>query len=133
MKFTASQISQLIGGTVEGNPEATVTQLAKIEEGGPETLSFLANPKYTSYIYSTKATVVIVNNDFEAEQAITATLIRVPDAYQSFAKLLDYYNQLQHNKTGIDKLAFVAESATLGTDVYVGTFSHIGENVPLAT
>src|SRR5947207_119170 len=100
LKFTAKQISELLGGTVEGDDNATVSNLSKIEEGTPGTLSFLANPKYVQHIYSTKASIVIVNDDFVAEETITATLIRVPNAYQSFAKLLEYYNQVKQNKSG---------------------------------
>lgn len=127
MKFSAAQIAALLSGTVEGNAEVTVSNVSRIEEGQPETLSFLANPKYTPYIYSTSSSVVIVNNDFVAEQPISATLIRVADAYSAFAKLLEIYQQFQTNKKGISSLSFVGKESTLGNDVYVGEFAVIGE------
>ena len=91
MKFTAAQIAGILEGEVVGNPEAEVFKLSKIEEGTEGSLTFLANPKYTNYIYSTQATVTIVNNTFEPEQEITTTLIKVEDAYKSCTKLLKYY------------------------------------------
>jgi UDP-3-O-[3-hydroxymyristoyl] glucosamine N-acyltransferase len=131
MKFSAQQISQLLGGTVEGDNEALVNRLAKIEEGEPGSLSFLANPQYTPYIYSTQASIVIVNNDFKAEQAIIATLIRVPNAYEAFAKLLELYNQIQLNKVGIDKMSAIEESAKIGENAYIGAFAYIGNDVKI--
>lgn len=128
MKFTAGDIAKLIQGTIEGDATATVNTVAKIEEGVPGALAFLANPKYTSYIYTTKASVVIVNNTFVADAPVAATLIRVPDAYQAFAGLLNYYNQHQNNKTGIEQPSFADASATLGADVYLGAFSYVGAN-----
>ena len=129
MEFSAGQIAQLLGGTVEGDENTTVNNLSKIEEGQPNTLSFLANPKYTEYIYTTGASVVIVANTFNAEQPIpeTCTLIRVEEPYQSFAILLDQYNQLKNNKTGISAHSVIAESTSLGSDCYVGNFVSIGE------
>ncbi len=129
MKFTAIQIAGMIGGTVEGDPEATITRLAKIEEGEPGSLSFLSNPLYTQYIYVTKASVVIVNNTFTAENPVAATLIRVESADVAFARLLEVYNQIKNDKKGISKLSSISDSATLGENVYVGDFSVIGENV----
>ena len=102
MEFTAQQIAELLQGTVEGNPNEKVSRLSKIEEGTSGSLSFLANPAYSSYIYNTAASVVIVNNDFEAEKTIQATLVRVENAYQSFAKLLEIYNTIRRNKVGIE-------------------------------
>ncbi|MFT6844234.1 MAG: UDP-3-O-[3-hydroxymyristoyl] glucosamine N-acyltransferase [Flavobacteriales bacterium] len=130
MEFSAQQIADLLEGNVLGNSEATVNNLSKIEEGQSGTLSFLANPKYTEYIYTTKATIVIVSKDFKAEQELPSdlTLIKVEDAYKSFGKLLEIYNQLKHNKSGIDKQTHIESSATLGDDIYVGAFSYIGEN-----
>ena len=107
MKFTAAQIAVILEGEVEGNPEIEVSKLSKIEEGGPESLSFLANPKYTQFIYTTKASIVIVNKIFKAEKEIHSTLIRVEDAYKSFSKLLEYYNQVKMNKTGIESPVFI--------------------------
>lgn len=131
MKFSAKQIAELLGGKVDGDEQAEVSKLSKIEEGKPGSLSFLANPKYTQYIYSTKASVVIVNNDFVPDQKISATLIRVDDAYQSFAKLLEIYNQIKLNKAGISDKAHVAKSAQIGKNVYLGEFAVIGENAEI--
>lgn len=131
MKFTARQIAEVIQGQVEGDPEATIGKLSKIEEGEPGTLSFLANPKYTQYIYTTAATVVIVNKTFIAEQPVPCTLIRVEDAYSAFARLLEVYNQIKMDKKGISGLAFVSESAKVGENAYIGEFTFIGENVQM--
>ncbi|MBC8321413.1 MAG: UDP-3-O-(3-hydroxymyristoyl)glucosamine N-acyltransferase [Bacteroidetes bacterium] len=128
MKFTAQQIAVALNGTVEGNPNIEVFNLSKIEEGESGTLSFLANPKYTSYIYSTKASIVIVNSDFKAEKPVTATLIRVKDAYSSFATLLEMYQQLKGKRIGISAKASIAHNATIGKDAYIGDFVSIGEN-----
>lgn len=129
MEFQAKQIAQLLGGTVEGNPELTVNQFCKIEEGQPGGLAFLANPKYTHYIYDTLSSVVIVRSDFVAERPIPATLIRVTDPYLSFAELLKMYNQMQQQKNGISSLAFVAPTAQTSDGCYIGEFAVIGENV----
>jgi UDP-3-O-[3-hydroxymyristoyl] glucosamine N-acyltransferase len=131
MEFSAKQIAELLQGTVEGNADIKVNTLAKIEEGKEGALSFLANPQYTPYIYSTDASIVIVNNDFEAEQEISSTLIRVDDAYRSFAQLLEIYNQLKNDKKGIDSQSKIEKSSTLGEDCYVGAFAYIGENVTI--
>ena len=131
MKFTATQIAGILEGKVEGNPEAEVYKLSKIEEGEKGSLTFLANPKYTSYIYSTKASVTIVNEDFVPEQDLTTTLIKVEDAYKSFSKLLEYYNQVKNNKVGIETPSFMSETASHGKDFYLGAFAYIGENVKI--
>lgn len=128
MKFTAQQIADLVKGKITGNAAAEVNSLSKIEEGKPGTLSFLANPKYLPFIYSTKATVVIVNNDFVPEQPVEATLIRVEDAYKSFASLLEVYNKIIRDKKGIETPSFISASAKVGKDVYVGAFAYIGNN-----
>jgi UDP-3-O-[3-hydroxymyristoyl] glucosamine N-acyltransferase len=127
MEFTAQQIAELLEGTVEGDPQVKVSNLAKIEEGIPGTLTFLANPKYEEFIYSTKASLVIVNESFVAEKPINSTLVRVKDAYKSFAKLLETYNQILHNRTGIESPNFISTTATLGENIYVGAFVYIGE------
>jgi len=132
MKFSAKQIAELLNGNVEGDPGIEVSKLSKIEEGNAGTLSFLANPKYTQYIYTTTASIVIVSKDFIAEQPISATLIRVDDAYKAFAKLLELYNEILRNKVGISAQAFIAKSAFLGKNVYIGEFAYIGENVEIA-
>lgn len=129
MEFTAKQISELLNGKVEGNPDVKVNKLSKIEEGEPGSVSFLANPLYAQYIYSTNASVVIVNKDFVPAAPISATLIRVDSAENAFAKLLEQYNQIKQNKTGISKQSFISGSAKVGKDIYVGEFAVIGENV----
>ena len=131
MKFTAAQIAVILEGEVEGNPEIEVSKLSKIEEGGPGSLSFLANPKYTQFIYTTKASIVIVNKIFKAEKKIHSTLIRVEDAYKSFSKLLEYYNQVKMNKTGIESPVFISKSAIYGENIYIGAFAYLGENIKI--
>ncbi len=131
MKFTAEQIASLLLGTVDGNPEAEVSNVARIEEGQAETLSFLANPKYTPYIYTTKSSIVIVNKDFVPDQPLTATLIRVDDAYSAFAKLLELYQQFQQNKQGVSSLAFVGKQTALGDGIYLGEFAYVGDHVKI--
>jgi len=129
MEFTAGQIAAMLGGNVEGNTDAVVTSLSKIEEGKPRTLTFLANPKYTDYIYTTGASVAIVSQDFVAEQALpeTLTLIRVNDAYGSFAKLLEAYNQFRQPKLVIDEKAVIAASAKVAAGVYIGANAYISD------
>ena len=131
MKFTAAQIAVILEGEVEGNPEIEVSKLSKIEEGEPESLSFLANPKYTQFIYTTKASIVIVNKIFKAEKEINSTLIRVEDAYKSFSKLLEYYNQVKMNKTGVESPVFISKSAIYGENIYIGAFAYLGENIKI--
>lgn len=131
MKFTAAQIAGILEGDIVGNPEVEVSKLSKIEEGTEGSLTFLANPKYKSYIYTTKASITIVNRTFETENPITTTLIKVDDAYKSFSKLLEYYNSVKLNKNGIEQPSFIAASSSYGNDVYIGAFSYIGENVKL--
>ena len=129
MVFTASQIAGILEGEVDGNPEVAVHKLAKIEEGETGSLTFLANPKYTPYIYTTKASITIVNKDFTPEQQLATTLIKVDDAYESFSKLLEYYDQVKNTKTGIENPVFITESATYGEGLYLGAFAYVGENV----
>ncbi|TBN06553.1 UDP-3-O-(3-hydroxymyristoyl)glucosamine N-acyltransferase [Hyunsoonleella flava] len=129
MKFTAQQIADILEGDVVGDANVEVSKLAKIEEGVKGALTFLANPKYTSYIYSTKASITIVSKDFEPEENITTTLIKVDDAYKSFSKLLEYYNQVKLNKFGVEQPSFIADSSSHGENIYIGAFSYIGENV----
>lgn len=131
MKFSAKQIAELLGGQVEGNEDAEVSKLSKIEEGSPGSLSFLANPKYNHYLYSTQASIVIISKDFVPEQKITTTLIRVADAYQSFAKLLEIYNKIKLNKAGISEKAHIHKTARIGKNVYIGEFVFIGEHVEI--
>nr|WP_315164249.1 UDP-3-O-(3-hydroxymyristoyl)glucosamine N-acyltransferase [uncultured Flavobacterium sp.] len=131
MKFTAEQIAGILEGEVVGNPNAEVSQLSKIEEGYEGSLTFLANPKYLNYIYTTKASVTIVNDTFVPEHELTTTLIKVEDAYASFSKLLEFYNQVKLNKTGIEQPSFISESAKYGENLYLGSFSYLGQNVVL--
>ncbi|WP_264521427.1 UDP-3-O-(3-hydroxymyristoyl)glucosamine N-acyltransferase [Flavobacterium sp. N1994] len=129
MKFTAAQIAGILEGEVVGNPDAEVFKLAKIEEGIEGSLTFLANPKYANFIYTTEATITIVNNTFEPEGEIKTTLIKVEDAYQSFSKLLEYYNQVKLMKSGIEEPSVISENVTYGEQLYLGSFSYIGKNV----
>ena len=131
MKFTAAQIAGILEGEVVGNPNAEVYKLSKIEEGTEGSLTFLANPKYTNFIYSTKATITIVNASFQPEQELSTTLIKVEDAYQSFSKLLEYYNQVKLMKSGIEQPSTISEGVTYGTDLYLGSFSYLGKNVKI--
>ena len=132
MEFTAAVIAGFLNGIVEGNPEIKVNTVAKIEEGQPAALSFLANPKYEQYIYTTKSSVVLVNKGFIASAAIEATLIRVDDAYESFASLLRMVDQAtKPKKKGIHPSAVIEASASIGSEVYIGPFAYIGENVVL--
>ncbi len=133
MQFTALQIATLIGGNIEGNPEVKVGKVAKIEEAAEGELSFVANPKYEEYLYTTKASVIIVNESLRPEQPVAATLIRVKDAYSGFALLLEKYNEIisQTGKTGIEQPSYISETAKVGKDVYVGAFSYIGNNVTI--
>ncbi len=127
MEFTAKQISELLNGTVEGDENVIVNSFSKIEEGKPGSLSFLANPKYTNYIYETEASVVLVNNTFVSSKEIKSTLIRVEDSYKSIAQLLEIYNSMTEKPSGIEKQAFVHKKAKTGKNVYVGAFAYIGK------
>lgn len=131
MKFTAEQIASILDGDVVGNPLAEVYKLAKIEEGVTGSLTFLSNQKYQNYIYNTNATIVIVNRSFVPEKEVLSTLIKVDDAYASFSKLLEYYNQVKLMKSGIEQPSFISEGVTYGTDLYLGSFSYIGKNVKI--
>ncbi|MDA3906295.1 MAG: UDP-3-O-(3-hydroxymyristoyl)glucosamine N-acyltransferase [Bacteroidales bacterium] len=128
MKFTAEQIAEVLNGKVEGSKDVEVHTLSKIEEGNYGSLSFLANPKYTPYIYDTQASIVIVNDDFQATKALKCTLIRVKDAYSAFSQLLNMYNQVKLDKSGISSQAAISETAKIGENVYIGEFVIIGDN-----
>lgn len=128
MEFTAKQIAELLNGTVEGNENAAVQTFAKIEEGMPGAISFLANPHYEHYIYDTQSSIVLVNRDLHLERPTAATLIRVDNAYEAVARLLKVYEQATARRTGIHPLACIASTATVGEDCYVGPFAYIGEH-----
>lgn len=131
MEFTAQQIASVLGGTVEGNPEVKVNNFSKIEEGKPGTLTFLANPKYEHFIYNTEASIVLVNKDFIPAEPIKATLVKVENAYSALAILLNMVEKTKEKKAGVSSTAFIAASATVGDDCYIGNFAYIGENVKL--
>lgn len=131
MEFSAIQIATFLSGTVEGDPEVKVYNVAKIEEGAPGMLSFLANPKYSQYLYTTQSSIVLINNDFELQDKVSATLIRVPDAYAAFAQLLGLYQQFMQSKSGVSSLSFISKDATYGEDVYIGEFAFIGERAKI--
>ncbi|HEV2830508.1 MAG TPA: UDP-3-O-(3-hydroxymyristoyl)glucosamine N-acyltransferase [Hanamia sp.] len=132
MQFTAKQIAELIEGKIEGNPDVAVSSFGKLEEATEGQLAFLANPKYEEFLYSTKASIIIVNNSLELEKEINATLIRVPDAYSSFAVLLTEYAKIvRENLTGIQQPVFIDATARMGENVFIGAFSYLGENVIL--
>jgi UDP-3-O-[3-hydroxymyristoyl] glucosamine N-acyltransferase len=127
MQFTAHQIASLLNGTVEGNPDVSVDQLAKIEDAKTGSLSFLANPKYEQFLYSTRASIVIVNEGHVLSQPINATLIRVKDAYSAFSILLEQYNSIKLDKKGIEEQSFIHPSAKVGKNVFIGAFAYIGQ------
>jgi UDP-3-O-[3-hydroxymyristoyl] glucosamine N-acyltransferase len=129
MKFTAQQIADILEGDVVGNPEEEVSKLSKIEEGEKGSLTFLSNPKYNPYLYTTNASIAIVNKSFVPEKDVTTTLIKVDNAYKSFSKLLEFYNEVKNNKSGIEQPSFISESSKIGNNEYIGAFTYIGENV----
>ena len=131
MKFTAEQIAGILEGEVVGNPNAEVHELSKIEEGKEGSLTFLSNPKYNNYIYSTEATITIVNKSFIPESELKTTLIKVEDAYMAFSKLLEFYDQAKGQKIGIEQPTVISENVKYGEKLYLGSFSYIGQNVTL--
>lgn len=131
ISFTAEQIATVLNGTIEGNSSVKVGGFSKIEEGKPGTLTFLANPKYTHYIYTTKASIVLVNNDFVAEQPIEATLIRCFNAYAALAILMDMVEKMKPQKTGVEPMSYISDNAVVGKDVYVGAFSYIADGAKI--
>jgi UDP-3-O-[3-hydroxymyristoyl] glucosamine N-acyltransferase len=130
MQFSAAQIALLISGKIEGDPNAAVGAFGKIEEAAPGQLSFLANPKYEEYLYTTGASVIIVNETLELKQPVAATLIRVSDAYSAFASLLTKYQEIEAQQlTGIQEPSYISKSAKLGEKVFIGAFAYLGERV----
>lgn len=134
MEFSAQQIADILEGTVEGDKEVKVSRLSKIEDGELGSLTFLANPKYQEFLYSTKASIAIVNNSFTSDKELpaTLTLVKVEDAYQSFARLLEYYNHIKNDKTGIEDPVFIGEDSKIGEEVYLGAFVYIGKGSKIA-
>ena len=128
MTFTAQQIADFLKGEIIGNPDVSVQDFSKIEDGKPQTISFLSNPKYTHYIYETQADIVLVNNDFEPEKPTKPTLIKVANAYTALASLLELVNSLTPAKTGVEEMCHISPSAKTGKDIYVGAFAYIGDN-----
>jgi UDP-3-O-[3-hydroxymyristoyl] glucosamine N-acyltransferase len=131
MEFSAQQLADVLQGRIEGDPSVKVNQLSKIEEGVPGSISFLSNPLYTQYIYGTQASLVIVNEDLVLTAPVSCSLLRVPSAEQAFAKLLELYNQIKLNKTGIAAEACIASNAQIGTDVYIGACAVISEHAKI--
>jgi UDP-3-O-[3-hydroxymyristoyl] glucosamine N-acyltransferase len=131
MKFTAIQIATILEGEVVGDENIEVDKLSKIEEGEAGSLTFLSNPKYTNYIYSTRASITIVNDSFEPEQSIETTLIKVEDAYKAFSKLLEFYNEVRSNRSGIEEPHYMSDSVHYGDHLYLGAFAYIGINVKI--
>ena len=129
MQLTAAQIAVLVNGKVDGNADIAVASFGKIEEAQQGQLAFLANPKYNDFLYTTKASIIIVNDTQEFKQPITATLIKVPDAYSAFATLLDKYQQIQQQLTGIQQPVYIDATAKIGDNVFIGAFAYIGKNV----
>jgi len=128
MEFSAKQIAGILNGRIEGDENAVITKLAKIEEGVPGSISFLANPLYTHFLYTTKASLVIISKDYVLTGPVTATLIRVDNPGNAFAKLLEMYNEVKLNKTGISKHAYISESAKVGSNIYAGEFAVVADN-----
>jgi UDP-3-O-[3-hydroxymyristoyl] glucosamine N-acyltransferase len=133
MQFSAQQISALINGHIEGNPSASVSSFAKIEEATSSDLAFLSNPKYEEFLYTTEAGVMIINEGFELKGPVKGTIIRVKDAYSAFAQLMDYYQKMQATKlVGIQEPVFIHPTASIGKDVYIGAFVYVGENATIS-
>ena len=131
MNFTAQQIAEILEGDIVGNPNVEVSRLSKIEEGEKGSLTFLSNPKYNPFLYTTKASITIVNKSFNPEKELETTLIKVEDAYAAFSKLLEFYNQVKNNKTGREQPHFIVATALIGSNEYIGAFAYIGENVTI--
>ena len=128
MEFSARQIAEALNGTVDGDPDVRISRLSKIEEGTPGSMTFLANPLYTDFIYTTRASIVVVNQDFVPSKPVSATFIRVENAYAAFAKLLEIFNSMKSSRSGVSSMAFVSKSAKLGENVFIGEYAYIGDH-----
>ncbi|HTX88186.1 MAG TPA: UDP-3-O-(3-hydroxymyristoyl)glucosamine N-acyltransferase [Bacteroidales bacterium] len=133
MEYSAQEIAAVLNGTVDGDPGVRISRLSKIEEGEPGTMTFLANPAYTEFIYTTRASVVVVNRDFTPVRSLQATMIRVENAYDAFARLLEIFTRMNDQQTGVSPFAFVSKTARLGENVYLGEFVSVGENVEIGS
>jgi len=133
LKFTAKQISEILNGEVFGNPQEEVSKLSKIEEGEKGSLTFLSNPKYNSWLYVTHASVVIVDQKFTPEKEVSSTMIKVEDPYLAFTKLLEYYNNIKSDRSGIENPVFIGDDVRYGTDLYLGAFSYLSDNVKIGS
>jgi len=132
MQFTAKQIAELINGKIEGDPDVAVSSFGKLEEATEGQLAFLANPKYEDFLYTTNASIIIINDSLEVEKKLKATLIRVPDAYSSFAVILTAYSEMaKANLTGIQEPSYISKSAKIGENVFIGAFAYLGNDVIL--
>jgi UDP-3-O-[3-hydroxymyristoyl] glucosamine N-acyltransferase len=131
MKFTAEQIAEILSGNIVGNPNTEVSSLAKIEDGEKGNLCFLANEKYTNYVYSTNASIILVNESFELEKKIKPTLIKVKDAYTSFSELIEVYNKMKFNDVGLSEKADISSNSTIGDNVYIGAFTTISNGASI--
>jgi UDP-3-O-[3-hydroxymyristoyl] glucosamine N-acyltransferase len=129
MEFTAQIIAEYLKGDIEGNPDEKVNNISRIEEGKKGTLAFLANPKYEKYLYTSEASIILVNRDLKLEKAVNTTLIRVDDAYKAFAALLNLYTSSLPQKEGIDPNCSISESAKIGDNCYIGDYAFLGDNV----
>src|SRR5436190_10101 len=133
MQFTAAQIAMMINGKVEGNADIAVNSFGKIEEAQKGQLAFLANPKYEEFLYSTAASIIIINETQELKLEVEATLIKVPDAYSAFATLLEKYQQIQRQQmNGIQQPVYISATAKVGENVYIGAFAYLGDHVIVA-
>lgn len=133
MKYTAKQIAELIGAEIEGNPDVAVHTIAKIEHGEAGAISFLANPKYNHYLYTTQSSIIIINKDFQLEKPVSATLLRSDDAYVAFASLLEAYAAQRLNKKGVSSQAHISNSVVTGDNLYIGAFAFIGEDTKIGS
>tara|TARA_Y100000768_G_C23886717_1_gene637993 strand:- start:108 stop:1121 length:1014 start_codon:yes stop_codon:yes gene_type:complete len=132
MKLSASEVASIVGGVVDGNKKSTITRLSKIQNGDKNSLSFLGNPKYNEYLYSSNASIIIVNKNLETKKQINPTLIRVQDPNLAFSQILEYFESKNDNDVGISKNAEINKSSIIGADIYIGSYTHIDANVEIS-